>query len=407
MKGSPGFAAVSLIALAAACAPADEASEAGVETDAGLRTYVETLGNDTMAIERFRRESDRIEGTLVVRAPMTEVHTYTAELGGDGGVTRLSGTIAVPGTNPGARPDRSYEYHVRGDSADIVTVSGSDTTRSTIALPEGAFPVPPRTPAPPSFLALAAERMPDQNAEGLPDRNAETPLALINPFASRPAQSGLVRRADGSVGVLYFGNPLLVSREADGTIRVSGRETTMRIEIAPADGSLDVLALADDFAARDAAGAGIGVPSPADTARGSVAGAELEIAYSQPAVRGRHVWGGLVPFGEVWRTGANAATTFSTSADIVLGDVAIPAGEYTLWTLFSENGGTLIVNSQTGQWGTAYDAAQDFARTSLEQESVPSPMERFTIGVEGDASGGRLTLTWDDRRYFVPISAGG
>ncbi|HSM35880.1 MAG TPA: DUF2911 domain-containing protein [Longimicrobiales bacterium] len=399
MKGSPSFAAVSVIALAAACAPADQASDAGAEADAALQTYVEMLGTDTMAIERFRREADRIEGTLVVRAPMTEVHTYTAELGGDGSVTRLSGTIAVPGTNAGARPDRSYEAVVRGDSVDIETVSGVDTTRTTMAMPEAAMPVPPRTPAPPSFLALAADRLPDQAAEA--------PLALINPFANGPTRSGLVRGADGSVGVLYFGNPLLVSREADGTIRVSGRETTMRIEIAPADGPLDVLALADDFAARDAAGTGIGVPSPADTASGTVAGADLEIAYSQPAVRGREVWGGLVPFGEVWRTGANAATTFSTSADIVLGDVAIPAGEYTLWTLFSEDGGTLIVNSQTGQWGTAYDEAQDFARTSLEQEPVPNPVERFTIGVEGDAGGGRLTLTWDDRRYFVPISAGG
>jgi hypothetical protein len=377
------------------------AAEEGAETESPPESmvFVERLGADTMAIERFSRNGDQLEGTLVARAPLTEVHTYSAELGEDGSIARLSGTISVPSANAGARPDRSYEYSVRGDSADIVTVSGADTTRSTIPLPEAAFPVPPRTPAPPSFLALAASM--------LPPGADEAPLNLLNPFAGRPQGSGLVRRDADTVGILYFGNPLLVARDASGALAaVTGRETTMRIEIQPASADLDIAALADGYAARDAAGTGIGVPSPADTARGSVAGADIEIAYSQPAVRGRQVWGGLVPFDEVWRTGANAATTFSTSADIVLGDVAIPAGEYTLWTLLSEDGGTLIVNSQTGQWGTAYDEAQDFARTGLGQESVPTPVERFTIGVDGDAGGGRLTLTWDDRRYFVPISAG-
>lgn len=390
------FLATTFLVLAA-CTPADDAPEAGADADG--RVYVETLGNDTMAIERFTRDDDRIDGTLVTRAPLTEVHRYGAQLGADGSVTRLTGTISVPSANAGARPDRFYEYVVRGDSADIVTVSGTDTTRTTIAVPEGALPVPPRTPAPASFLELATERLP----EGAPD----AVLNLVNPFAGQPTPSGLSRRDDGTVGILYFGSPLLVTRGADGGLEtVSGRETTMRIEVAPADTILDVEALAGGYAARDAAGTGLGVPSPADTARATVAGSELEIAYSQPAARGRELWGGLVPFGSVWRTGANAATTFTASSDIQLGGVAVPAGEYTLWTLFSEDGGELIVNSQTGQWGTAYDDAQDLARIDLGMESNEDFVERFTIGVEGEGDGGRLTLSWGDRTYFVPIAPG-
>jgi hypothetical protein len=361
--------------------------------------FVELLGTDTMGIERFSRGEDHLEGTFVARAPLTEVHTYRAELGPDGSVERLTGTISVPSANAGARPDRSYEYAVRGDSADIVTVSGADTTRATIALPEGALPVPPRTPAPASFLALAAA--------SLPAGADEAPLNLINPFAGRPTASGLLRRGADTVGIVYFGNPLLVARDPSGAIaHVTGRETTMRIEIEPGDADLDIEALADAYAARDAAGTGIGVPSPADTARGSVAGSELEVAYSQPAVRGRQVWGGIVPFGSVWRTGANAATMFVTSGDIRLGATAVPAGEYTLWTLFGEDGGELIVNSQTGQWGTAYDEEQDFARIPLEREDAAEAFERFTIAVDGGAEGGRLTLSWGDRTYFVPIAPG-
>lgn len=390
--------AITAAFLATACAPASD-SEDGPGAE-GARTYVELLGTDTMAIERFSADDGRLEGTLVTRAPITEVHTYEAELDADGGIARLRGTVSVPEANAGARPDRSYEYVARGDSADIVAVSGSDTTRATVELPDGAVPIPPRTPAPPSFLELAAR--------GLAEGAADAPLTFVDAASGRTVPSGLVARGADTVGIVYFGSPLLVARAPDGTIQgISGRESTMRIETGPAAGALDVEALAADYAARDAAGTGIGIPSPADTARASVAGGELEVAYSQPAMRGRSIWGGLVPYGEVWRTGANAATMFRTSADIRVGDTALPAGEYTLWTLFSEEGGELIINSQTGQWGTAYDEAQDFARVPLELEAATEPYERFTIGVEGDADGGRLTVSWDDRTYFVPIAPGG
>ena len=381
--------------LVTACDPASE-SESPAE-DGAARTYVELLGTDTMAIERFSADAERLEGTLVVRAPVTEVHTYEADLDGQGGVTRLAGTVSVPEANAGARPDRSYEYVARGDSADILAISGSDTTRATVELPAGALPIPPRVPAPPSFMELATARL----AAGA----ADAPLSFVDAASGRSIPSGLVARGADTVAIIYFGSPLLITRSADGTIQqISGRESTMRTETGPAAGSLDVESLAGDYAARDAAGTGIGVPSPADMARASVAGSDLEVAYSQPAMRGRAIWGGLVPFGETWRTGANAATAFRTTADIRVGDTAVPAGEYTLWTLFTEDGAELIINSQTGQWGTAYDEAQDFARVPMEMVAAPEAYERFTIGVDGDAAGGRLTLSWDDRTYFVPIA---
>lgn len=384
------------------CAPAGDADPPDGPDSAGAageRVFVEVLGTDTMAIERVVTSEDGIEGTLVTRAPLTEVHTYRAELDDAGAITHMTGTIAVPAENAGARPDRSYTYAVRGDSADIVAVSGADTTRTTVALPEGAVPIPPRIPAPPSFLELAAR--------GLAADAADAPLTFVDAYGGNPRASGLVRRGGDTVAILYFGSPLLIARSADGILQaVSGRETTARVEITSATTPLDVDALAADFAARDAAGTGIGVPSPADTARAVIAGSEISVAYSQPAARGRELWGGLVPHGEVWRTGANAATILSTSADIRIGDLAVPAGSYSLWSLFDANGGELIVNSQTGQWGTAYDESQDFGRVALEREDVAEPSERFTIGLDGDAAGGRLTLTWGDRTYFVPIRPG-
>jgi len=106
-----------------------------------------------------------------------------------------------------------------------------------------------------------------------------------------------------------------------------------------------------------------------------------------------------VPLGQVWRTGANEATHLRTPVDLVIGEVRIAAGEYTLYSIPSEDGWTLIINRQTGQWGTAYDESQDLARLPMQVETLADPVERFTItlGV-GEDSDGLLVLEWERTR---------
>jgi hypothetical protein len=117
------------------------------------------------------------------------------------------------------------------------------------------------------------------------------------------------------------------------------------------------------------------------------------------------VFGGvLVPYDQVWRTGANTATHFRTSADLVMGGVTVPAGTYTLYTLPSAAGTKLIVNRQTGQWGTEYSAAQDLARIDMQTTSVASPVEQFTIAVEPQGAGGVLRMTWATTQLSVPFT---
>lgn len=142
--------------------------------------------------------------------------------------------------------------------------------------------------------------------------------------------------------------------------------------------------------------------SPLDSARAEIAGQRIEIQYGRPAIRGREIFGGLVPFGEVWRTGANEATHLRTPADLVIGDVRIAAGEYTLYTIPEEDGWTLIVNRQTGQWGTAYDESQDLVRLPMVVETLSEPVERFTISVrEGEDTDGVLVLEWERTRAIL------
>ena len=141
--------------------------------------------------------------------------------------------------------------------------------------------------------------------------------------------------------------------------------------------------------------------SPPANASVTVNGKTVSIAYSAPSMRGRKIFGGLVPNGKVWRTGANSATALTTTADMDLGDLKVPAGNYTLYSLPSDGAWTLIVNKQTGQWGTEYDAAQDLGRVKLTVKKTAAPVETFSIKLSQAGGEGTLTLTWENTEGSV------
>jgi len=148
-------------------------------------------------------------------------------------------------------------------------------------------------------------------------------------------------------------------------------------------------------------------PSPAASASCDVGGGKtIKTDYSSPRVKGRKIYGGLVPYGEVWRTGANEATTFVTSADVVVGGKAIPAGSYTLFTVPNADKWTLIINKKTGEWGIPYKYEGDeLARVDLKVSKLPSAVENFTISYEKSGSGCTLHIDWDNTRASVDIAA--
>jgi hypothetical protein len=139
----------------------------------------------------------------------------------------------------------------------------------------------------------------------------------------------------------------------------------------------------------------------------------ISIDYCAPVADGREIFGAsggenkpLVPYGEVWRTGANAATTLKTSSALQIGDLNVPAGTYTLYSLPSADGFTLIVNKQTGQWGTVYDKAQDLGRVQMSTGSNAVPVEKFDIDFEKTmGSTTELHLKWVNVDASVKITA--
>lgn len=147
-------------------------------------------------------------------------------------------------------------------------------------------------------------------------------------------------------------------------------------------------------------------PSPPAKAEVTLKGKQITIDYSRPSMRGRKIMGELVPYGKVWRTGANEATTLTTPIALNIGGTSVPAGKYTLWTLPSESGWKLIINKQTGQWGTEYDEKQDLARVDMQKSSTNQPVEQFTISFDNKTENAAdLVLEWETTRVSVPVKA--
>jgi len=134
-------------------------------------------------------------------------------------------------------------------------------------------------------------------------------------------------------------------------------------------------------------------------------GKMLTIDYSSPRMRGRKIYGGLVPYGQVWRVGANEATTFVTNTDLVVGGTVVPAGSYTLFALPNADNWKLIISKKTGEWGIPYPGESfDFARIDMKLSTLPSPLEDFTIGLVATPAGCTLNLDWETTRASVDIT---
>jgi|SRR5271169_278958 len=146
-------------------------------------------------------------------------------------------------------------------------------------------------------------------------------------------------------------------------------------------------------------------PSPPANATLDLGGGKsVTIDYSSPRVKGRKIFGGLVPFGQVWRAGANDATTFVTTADITAGGANVPAGNYTIFTIPNKDKWTLIISKKTGEWGTNYAGpSEDLARVDMKVSTLPSPVENFTISFDKSGTGGTLNLDWETTRASVAI----
>lgn len=359
--------------------------------------FVAVLGNDTTSVERVTRTGHRIVGDAIGRSPEVTRRHWEAELAPNGAITHWSMETDVPN----APPDQQHLSHTatftdqvtaftRGTRAGSRSFAYKKVYAETV--PWNAFVY-----ATWELLLDAARRQPD------------TTRARIGQYFFEGWDEGhvgyadIARNPDGSYAISSTGLAGTGTAYLDAHGRLasySGQGTTYKQEVRRVTDVPDIDALAARFAA-DEKRTGLATSlSPRDTVRATVGTADVIVDYSRPARRGRTLVGELLPYDQVWRTGANAATQLTTSAPIELAGVRLGPGTYTLWTLPTRGHVSLIINGQYGQWGTDYDASKDVARRPLTVDSLPANVERFTIRID---PAGRLVMEWGTFQWSAPI----
>ena len=363
-----------LLALTALAVPVLHAQQA---------SFVYRLGKDTVAVEQYTRTANRLTGEVVSRQGAAVVRTvYDAALGPNGRITSMTYRVVGADDKPIRGRISEVRYTAKGDSVErVVVFPDSTVTRMLAASPAMVAFVAPSY----GMLELAVAAL----------RRGAAPTAVL-PMLGPGAQATLpnVTLTAGAGDTVRLANGFVLRVDREGRIQsVDGSATTQKLVATRAPGGLNVAAIAARM-----------TPTGALSARGTVRGhyqttqpgGVIMIDYGRPLVRERTVWGGLlIPLDTIWRLGANEATHFATARDLAFGDITVPAGLYTLWLYNAKSGPQLVVNRQTGQWGTVYDPARDLVRIPLVMSATPEHVEEFTINLRQSApSRGAIEIAW-------------
>lgn len=382
------------LALASAFAPSsDLACQSG--------GFVITLGIDTMQLERFEWRGNVLAGVIAARSPSSRLVRYELTLDNSGRVQRFEMRATDGEGRSLPRPPRhgTFEYLVDTIVRTTDRDSGGPLVQR-IPAPTSVFPGPWLPYTGMTFLAyeLAFRDARSRSADN------ETSIALLTMLpGSLTAQriKAWFVSAD-SAELDYFGRARSGWKfSSDGRLlRADWTGTTYGYRATRVEQPPDVESVAMRWAAAERAGTTIGAMSPRDSSLGRVGPVNVTVTYSRPAQRGRVVWGGVVPWGQVWRLGADMATHVTFSGDVRVGGARVPAGTYTLWMLpHSPGTAELIVNRQTRIFGTAYNATHDLMRVPMTARKRSMATERLTIRLEPEA----LVVEWGTLAWTVPV----
>jgi hypothetical protein len=357
--------------------------------------FVVRLGTDTTGVERFTRSGSTVDILQVGRAPRLMQRHAVIQFGPNESVAKADITVSRVGAAPDAPPMQVRKAVFAHDSVQLEDRADTNVRKSAVAVPATAA-VPIVSPW--VMYETLSMRLARSRADS---------LHLPMYFLGSPNLSWVALRKLGRDSVdietefdryhakVDKAGRLLAVRPIKGTQQFSVDRVA----------NLDVAAMATAFAARE--GGALGMLSPRDTVDATIGGATLWVDYGRPAKRGRVIFGGVVPWGDVWRTGANAATQFKSDKALSFGGTVVPPGMYTLWTVPTQSGWTLVINGETGQWGTDHHADKDLYRIPLALGRTAAPVERFTISLTPEGTGGELRLEWDQSVSVAPFTVQG
>ena len=371
--------------------------------------FVARLGNDTVSVESVTRRGNTLVSDAVDRFPRVRLRHTEVRLRDDGGVEHLEMDVRTP-----SEPEKQRRRRIVADVArdSVVITKRDDSTSTRWAFATGGGVAMAHVPQMYSLYELyfaGARRRAAAAGRAAGDTLMFRQFYVDREFDRFPLHHAVVRLlADGKAEISHdwlSGTGEATLDSAGRLLSYSGARTTYLVDVRRIDSVPDVRAIGARFADLEAKGGGVKALSIRDTVRATIGAATFTVDYGRPLARGRTLLGGVIPYDRVWRTGANAATQLTTSAPVTLAGLQLPAGGYTFWTVPRATGVELIVNRQTGQWGTGYDRARDLGRARMTTDTLAQPVEQFTISITGnDARSGTLAMEWGTFRWSAPIA---
>ena len=370
--------------------------------------FVTMLGNDTISVESVSRQDNTLTSDEVDRFPSVQVRHTVVNLKDDGSIQHLVMDIYTPSEPPGQR-DRKVVADVANNKVHLSKTDSTGTLNRDFST--GGSMVVAHVQQMYSLYELYFAAALKHSAQL--KSTAGTPVQLRQFYIDREfdrfplGHATVTPRDGGKVEVTHdwlSGTGEAIMDSSNNMLSYSGDRTTYKVHVTRLDTPPEIKSIADRFVARETKNGSVKSLSVRDTTRAQIGNATFTIDYGRPLLRGRTLLGDVISYDRVWRTGANAATQFSTSAPITLAGIQVPAGKYTLFTAPHTNGVDLIVNKQSGQWGTEYNGSLDLGTARLTSEVATVPVEEFTISVvPSDNRHGKLILEWGLFRWIAPI----
>jgi hypothetical protein len=343
--------------------------------------FVVMLGKDTMAVEKYTRTATRTTGELASRFGAAGNRlSYEVTLASNGRPVSVVYRARPLTGAPAATQPREVRLTFVGDSVKREAVFADSTNTRMLAAVHG---IP--------FVYPAFGLLEVAFADLRKSKATSVAMASVGLGGGNPGTQTFTVGGGDTIRVAGGGGLITIYRvDRDGRLlAVDAVGTTQKVMSTRSTGSLDF----DGIAGRMTP---IGALSPRGVASGSFMQRVVFVNYGRPQVRGRTVWGGLlVPPDTIWRLGANEATHLATSSELTFGSIVVPPGLYTLWLFNATGGPQLVINKQVGQWGTAYDPAQDLGRVPVTMAPTPEHVEDFTITLRNVTQGrGAIEFAW-------------
>jgi Protein of unknown function (DUF2911) len=370
--------------------------------------FLTMLGSDTISIESISRQGNTLTSDEVDRFPRVRIRHTVVDLNDDGSIRHLVMDIHTP-SEPSGQRDRKVVADVADNK---VHLSKTDSSGTVIrSFPTGGSIVVAHVPQMYSlyelyFAAALKQAAASKPAAGRPEQMRQ--FYIDREFDRFPLGEATVNPLDGGkVEITHdwlSGTGEAMMDSAGNLLSYSGARTTYDVQVKRLAKPPDVKGIADRFEAMETQGGNVKSLSVRDSTRAQIGNSIFTVDYGRPLLRGRTLLGDLIPYDRVWRTGANAATQFTTSTPIKLAGMQVPAGSYTLFTTPHTSGVELIVNKRTGEWGTEYNRSLNLGIARMNSEIDTATVEEFTISIKpGDSRHGTLVLEWGSFRWIAPI----